>query len=85
MHRIMVKELNLVCALCMHKNIPLQVCPSQCQIGSNQALSKGYGMALQNEVIAFLLQNPFYLVQISHFTRTKANQMFFCVIQTPQT
>ena len=29
-------------------------------------------MALQNEVIAFLIQNPLYLVQISHFTSTKA-------------
>ena len=29
-------------------------------------------MALQKGVIAFLIQNPFYLVQISHFTSTKA-------------
>ena len=29
-------------------------------------------MALQNGVIAFFIQNPFYLVQISHFTSTKA-------------
>ena len=29
-------------------------------------------MALQNGVMAFLLQDPFYPVQISHFTTTKA-------------
>src|SRR4029434_8122390 len=29
-------------------------------------------MVLQNGVIAFLISNPFYLVQISHFTSTKA-------------
>src|SRR4029434_2844608 len=29
-------------------------------------------MVLQNGVIAFLILNPFYLVQISHFTSTKA-------------
>ena len=38
----------------------------------DRALSTGYCMALQNGVIAFLLQDPFYPVQISHFTTTKA-------------
>ncbi|CAB1428518.1 unnamed protein product, partial [Pleuronectes platessa] len=31
------------------------------EIGSNQALSTGYGMALQNGVIAFLIKVPFTL------------------------
>ena len=40
-------------------------------VGGNW-LQSGYGMVLQNGAIAFLIQNPFYLVQISHFTSTKA-------------
>lgn len=34
--------------------------------------STGYCMALQNGVIAFLIQDPFYPVQISHFNTTKS-------------
>lgn len=44
----------------------------QDEIGFNQALSAGYGMVYQNEVITFLFQDPFYPVQMSHHTTTSA-------------
>ena len=55
----------------------LEMCLGHCPVvGGNwlqlSAVHRVYGMALQNGVIAFFLQDPFYPVQISHFTPTKA-------------